>query len=105
MDIDINLVEKSCGSNNKGVPFPDIGNDPNFIFESDPLFSKVTLYDIDGNIINVNSWIECAHYVNGGWSSVVQTSFVGTIVLLQLTAVLYLGYGFFKYFNQRRLYD
>ena len=21
----------------------------------------------NGNIINVNSWLECAHYVNGGW--------------------------------------
>ena len=69
MDIDINLVEKSCGSNNTGVPFPDIGSDPNFIFQNDPLFSVVTLYDIEGNVINVNSWVECAHYVNGGWFS------------------------------------
>ena len=51
MDIDINLVEKSCGSNNTGVPFPDIGSDPNFIFQNDPLFSVVTLYDIEGNVI------------------------------------------------------
>jgi len=102
MDIDINLVEKSCGSNNTGVPFPDMGSDPNFIFPNDPLFSVVTLYDIEGNVINVNSWVECAHYVNGGWSSTIQSGFVGTIVLLQLTAVLYLGYGFFRYLNQKR---
>jgi hypothetical protein len=102
MDIDINLVEKSCGSNSTGAPFPDIGSDPNFIFESDPLFSVVTLYDIEGNVISVNSWIECAHYVTGGWSSSIEVGFVGTIVLLQLTAVLYLGYGFFRYLNQKR---
>ena len=23
----------------------------------------------EGKIINVNSWIECANYVNGGWFS------------------------------------
>ena len=102
MDIDINLVEKGRGSNNTGVPFHDIGSEPNFIFQNDPLFSVVTRYDIEGNVINVNSWVECAHYVNGGWSSTVQSGFVGTIVLLQLTAVLYLGYGFFRYLNQKR---
>jgi hypothetical protein len=102
MDIDIDLVEKSCGSNNTGLPFPNIGSDPNFIFENDPLFSVVTLYDIDGNVINVNSWVECAHYVNGGWSPIIQSGLVGTIALLQLTAVLYLGYGFFRYLNKKR---
>ena len=25
---------------------------------------------VDGNIVNVNSWIECAHYVNGGWDNI-----------------------------------
>ena len=49
MDIDIDLVEKSCGSNNTGLPFRNIGSDPNFIFENDPLFSVVTLYDLNGN--------------------------------------------------------
>ena len=102
MDIDTDLVEKSCGSNNMGLPFPNIGSDPNFIFENDPLFSVVTLYDIDGNVINVNSWVECAHYVNGGWSHIIQSGLEGTIALLQLTAVLYLGYGFFRYLNQKR---
>ena len=32
-----------------------------------PNFDVVVLFDIEGNIINVNSWIECAHYVSGGW--------------------------------------
>ena len=105
MEIDIDLVEKSCGLNNTGKDFPDISNDPNFVFENDPLFSTVTLYDIDGNVINVNSWVECANYVNGGWSSIVQTGYVGTSVLLQITAVLYLGYGIYKYVNQKKSYE
>jgi hypothetical protein len=105
MEIDLNLVEKSCGINNTGQPFPNIGNDPNFVFKNDPLFSTVTLYDINGNVINVNSWIECAHYVNGGWSSIVQTGYIGTLVLLQITAVLYLGYGFMRFINKSRSND
>ena len=24
---------------------------------------------VDGSVINVNSWIECANYVEGGWSN------------------------------------
>ena len=27
------------------------------------------LFDFDGNIVNVNSWLECANYVNGGWTN------------------------------------
>ena len=36
-------------------------------------FQTIVLYDIEGNIINVNSWFECAHYVNGGWSNNIET--------------------------------
>lgn len=105
MEIDLNLIEKSCGLNNTGKPLPNIGSDPNFVFENDPLFSAVTLYDVDGNIINVNSWVECAHYVNGGWSSIVENGYVGAFVLLQITAVLYLGYGLLRFINKDRIND
>ena len=40
------------------------------ICENYPLFESLTLYNQDGNIINVNSLFECAHYVNGVWSSI-----------------------------------
>ena len=76
--------------------------EPNFVFENDPLFSTITLYDVDGNVINVNSWVECAHYVNGGWSSVLETGYIGSFVLLQVTAVLYLGYGLLRFMNKDR---
>ena len=32
------------------------------------LVQTIRLFDIDGNVINVNSWFECANYVNGGWT-------------------------------------
>ena len=57
---------------------------------------------MDGNVINVNSWVECAHYVNGGWSSVLETGYIGAFVLLQVTAVLYLGYGLLRFMNKDR---
>lgn len=44
-----------------------IGNDPNFVFVNDVNFPTVVLYNDQGSVINVNSWLECANYVNGGW--------------------------------------
>ena len=56
-----------CGLKPSNVEYVDVGNNPNFVFTNDPNFETVILYDVEGNIINVNSWLECAHYVNGGW--------------------------------------
>ena len=56
-----------CGLKPDNVEFVVVGNDPNFVFTNDPNFQTVVLYDIEGNVINVNSWLECANYVNGGW--------------------------------------
>ena len=39
------------------------------MFNNDPNYETLVLYGPEGQIINVNSWIECANYVNGGWSS------------------------------------
>ena len=61
------MVKKICGISSDELP--EIGSDPNFVFTNDPLFDTIVLYSPEGNIINVNSWIECAHYVNGGWSN------------------------------------
>ena len=69
MNKNLNSVTDSCGIAPDGVSYFDPGNDPNFVFSQDPNFEIVTLYDADGNIANMNSWFECAHYVNGGWSS------------------------------------
>ena len=32
-----------------------------------PILRLFTLFDPEGNIINVNSWLECVHYLKGGW--------------------------------------
>ena len=77
-------------------------SDPNFVFENDPLFETVVLYDKDGNVVNVNSWIECAHYVNGGWDTVNYQNFGGDQVIffgLVITFSLYIFLRRFLFSN------
>ena len=90
-------IEASCGIKPLEVEDIIIGNNPSFVFKNDPDFSTIVLYDVDGNIINVNSWIECAHYVRGGWSSRVNFSsideekvfFIRTFLIFFLTSSIY----------------
>ena len=67
----IKSINAICGVGGNLQDLEQIQNNPNFVFEKDPNFETLTLYDIDGNIINVNSWLECANYVNGGWTNTV----------------------------------
>lgn len=64
-----NEIELICGLNKNNDILSEVGNNPDFVFINDSNYETITLFDVDGNIINVNSWIECAHYVNGGWSN------------------------------------
>lgn len=56
-----------CGNQPDGFVKLDIASNPNFVFDNDPNFSVKQLFDEDGNTIFVNSYVECAHYVSGGW--------------------------------------
>ena len=58
-----------CGESDLRPNFEEIGNNPNFVFENDPNFETIKLFDIEGNVVNVNSWLECANYVNGSWTN------------------------------------
>lgn len=62
-------TEATCGVQPSGVSYIDPGNDPNFVFVNDPSFKTISLFSTEGNVINVNSWLECVHYLKGGWSS------------------------------------
>ena len=61
-----NKIRGICGDGSLSE-LEKIGNDPNFVFKNDLDFETVILYNDQGSVINVNSWIECANYVNGGW--------------------------------------
>ena len=84
------MIKKICGISSDELP--EIGSDPNFVFTNDPLFDTIVLYSPEGNIINVNSWIECAHYVNGGWSNTLLLQNGNEIILYGLI------FCYFSYF-------
>lgn len=64
-------ITKICGEKTGQFDLSEIGNDPNFVFSNDPNYDTVVLFYSDGTKINVNSWIECANYVSGGWSNTI----------------------------------
>lgn len=68
MEINSKIIS-ICGQQPNNEKLIEIGNDPNFIFEINPLFKTLTLYNQEGGVINVNSWLECVNYANGGWVS------------------------------------
>lgn len=83
-----------CGESEEIFDFEVVGNDPNFIFENDPNFETVVLYDPDGNIVNVNSWIECANYASGIWTNGLYGQVDPERILLIITIIsisLYMG--------------
>ena len=95
----IENFEIICGvspQNNENLNFQV--SDPNFVFENDPLFETIVLYDRDGNVVNVNSWIECAHYVNGGWDTVNYQNFGGDQVIFFGLVITFSIYIFLRRF-------
>ena len=90
------LIKQVCGDSPNGESYVNIVSDPNYVFLPDPSFVKVKLYDVDGNSVIVNSWIECAHYVSGGWSSALET-FNGSSFLIKLVIGISFSYILFKF--------
>tara|TARA_B100001564_G_scaffold167482_1_gene140667 strand:+ start:295 stop:603 length:309 start_codon:yes stop_codon:yes gene_type:complete len=96
-------TEVICGISDLKPNFEEIGNNPNFVFENDPNFETIKLFDVEGNIVNVNSWLECANYVNGGWTNNISDFVDGEkflffflTVLLTIGVVVEKKYGIFK---------
>lgn len=94
MEINSSDFESTCGPQPSGIFYEDPGNNPNFIFVNDENFDPVKLFDIDGNIVFVNSWVECVHYLQGGWMSDKMTTLqgdkylsIGLFVICCLTTV------------------
>ena len=57
MEEKLKLIEQNCGTKPVNEELIEIGSDPNFVFLNDPDFPTLRLFDIEDNIINVNSWI------------------------------------------------
>lgn len=62
-----NNIVSICGDFGNIEDLENISNNPNFVFSNDPNYETIVLLNENGNVINVNSWLECANYVNGGW--------------------------------------
>lgn len=56
-----------CGNYPKDFEKIDFNNNPNYIFINDPTYQSRQLFDSEGNTVFVNSFVECEHYVAGGW--------------------------------------
>ena len=96
--MDINEIEKICGP----VPpnYEAINPDSeNFIFQNDPNFNAINLYDFFGNGATVNSFSECAHYVNGGWEPFKTTIFDIGAIILYIAIGTFSVFKIYKYFQ------
>ncbi len=104
MEDNLVLIENNCGLKPIGQELIEISSNPNFVFINDPEFITLRLFDIDGNIIDTNSWIECAHYVNGGWLSTYNQGLSGNLLLLSIVSFISSCYLLIRYFklNKKR---
>ena len=66
--MDKEIIEQICGPFPLDFVKPTLENNPNFIFNNDINYEAVNVFDIDGNTATVNSFVECEHYVSGGWN-------------------------------------
>ena len=63
-----NDVVNFCGEYPENFIKIDISSNPDYVFENDADFESIQLFDVEGNIVFVNSFQECQHYVTGGWN-------------------------------------
>ena len=56
-----------CGDYPTDFSKVDVAINPGYVFQNDTSYSSVQLWDIEGNTVFVNSFLECEHYVMGGW--------------------------------------
>ena len=88
-------VVELCGGIPQDFEKVDFSSNPDFVFENDIDFSSKQLFDSEGNTVFVNSFIECEHYVSGGWdysplkNNEIQLQDITLYVVLFLLAVTY----------------
>ncbi len=98
-------TEVICGESDLRPNFEEIGNNPNFVFENDPNFETIKLFDIEGNVVNVNSWLECANYVNGSWTNNVSDFYDGEKFIFSLLLIFIASLYLFGRSKYRKLWS
>lgn len=93
------VVEIICGEYPDTFKKVEIKSDENFVFENDPNYITVQLFDREENTVYVNSFIECEHYVMGGWDQ--NSAIILETDLIQTTTIAFLFVIIFKYIYKR----
>jgi len=87
------IIEKICGTSKIIPDFNEIDSSPNYVFNPDTNYQTITLFDSEGNVVNLNSWLECAYYVRGGWTNNISDFINGEQILfiaLLISPIIYL---------------
>lgn len=85
--------------NESNISFKKLTEYGQYIFENDPNFNKVNLYDKLFRTITVNSFDECEHYVLGGWDRSVEMNmeFYSQYFLLLLLVMVVIKKRIFRF--------
>lgn len=109
LDSSKEVIVQFCGEYPADFENKNILSDPNFVFENDLSYESIKLFDIDGNAVFVNSFLECQHYVKGGWDYIPsqrnESFYYNSLFLFSIVSVV-LGFIFIKkYFRWGTLND
>ena len=94
-----NFIENICGPQPENFIKVSPTNS-NYIFQNDPNFNALNLYDFFGRSATVNSYTECFYYVELGFEPVKTTIFDIGLIFLQ---VVIAGYAIFKFLRSKFL--
>ncbi len=108
--MDENIITKICGMIPEGF-IKVTPQDSNYIFQNDPSFSAINLYDFFGRAATVNSFAECFYYVELGFEPNKTTIFdyalwIGVLIISSL--ILFKAYkenfvqGLIQYFKTNK---
>jgi hypothetical protein len=88
-----NRIFRICGEADIVPNFEEISNNSNYVFTADPAFETITLFDSSNNVVNLNSWTECAYYVNGGWTNN-KTDFINGEQIIFFVSIFLISFYF-----------
>ena len=92
------IVRNICGDYPENFQPAEIIPDKVFIFPNDPSYEAVKVFDTDRNSVFVNSFIECEHYVTGGWNLIPEVDFIQGQDLENLLQNIVLLFSLFSVF-------
>jgi len=91
----IELIESICGLPPVGFK-KFVAKDSQYIFENDPTFNAINLYDFFGRSATVNSYKECYYYVELGFEPTKITIFNYLQFVIIFVGLLAIGYWLFS---------